>query len=143
MEEILPLSAGEVDWVAKNVDFLLSHEVDVSDVESLDAMYGDQLTSWLAIDVENRPDANTFINVLGVGLGEHLVRRTKLEWRIFSDEQGTELVVNLPNTSLALFPLNAVAKRWVEAEPSFMVRYVEETLQALERLDGTLAKSDE
>lgn len=51
------------------------------------------------------------INALGMALGQYLVDRLGLDWKLVEDEYGTEVAVHGQPGDVLVFPPNLVAKR--------------------------------
>lgn len=67
-------------------------------------------------------EASLIVSVLGIALGDHLVRARSFAWVILSDAWGTGLgVVAMRGTAnVVTDPFNFVAKRWDRREPRFL-----------------------
>lgn len=51
--------------------------------------------------------------------------RLDLEWQVFTDHEGSDLVVSGEPGAITLFPISSVAKRWAEGELDWVEPYVE------------------
>ncbi len=54
---------------------------------------------------------NGIINGLGILFGELMIEQFRLEWRIVTDDFGTEFALIFPGTSREIYPRDFVAKR--------------------------------
>jgi hypothetical protein len=81
------LNQAEVQWIGDHITVLTEAGVDIRDAGALSGHYDTLLSDWLSLPEEQRPDPNPMINLIGLGLGEHLAHRTGLSWVVASDEQ--------------------------------------------------------
>jgi hypothetical protein len=113
------LSPSELEWLAGHVQHARDIGIDPSDEGSISEFFDG------ALDAVNRgtesPEiGNTVVNVVGVLVGELLCAQSALRWRIFADEQGTDLCLHDPATSWTLFPQSSAAKRWEAREAGWV-----------------------
>ncbi|GLZ41766.1 DUF3806 domain-containing protein [Actinokineospora sp. NBRC 105648] len=108
--------------------------VDVADVEQLGALYDSQLGEWGVGGEHFGLDPNPTINLIGIGLGEHLVRRCGLRWVVATDEQGAEIAVHGAPGDVLIYPTNVVAKRWVARERGFLPGFADQIAQRVEEI---------
>jgi hypothetical protein len=117
-------SPSERAWVTANVE--LAGEIaktyglpvergDSLDPATLDAAW----TAWLGSHERGAEDPNPYINAFGMSLGQHLVDRLGLEWKVVEDEGGTEMAVWGEAGDILVFPPNLVAKRYVAGTTDF------------------------
>ena len=121
---------AELSWIADHLGRLAAAGVDVTDAAALGAHYDELLTGWIASPRDPNPD----INLIGLGLGEHLRRRTILDWAVVTDAHGTEMALHGRPGEIVIYPANAVAKRWAAHETGFLPAFVEETVAAVSRI---------
>ena len=107
---------SEKQFIAGNLSILRDLQVDILDAKSIESCYNQMLDEWLATAGEGRADPNSLINIIGIGLGEHLVQLTAMAWVVASDSEGAELAVRGSEGGWLVYPANFVAKRWVERE---------------------------
>ncbi|WP_144996206.1 DUF3806 domain-containing protein [Polystyrenella longa] len=62
-----------------------------------------------------------FINAFGIAFGQCLIEELGFDWVVASDEHGTEMAVHRKQNDAVVFPLNLVAKRYVNGETEFFV----------------------
>lgn len=107
--------------MAGHLQFTTDMNVDLDDASAIGLLYDALLSGWSEAPMESRNDPNVLINVLGTAFGEHLVRRTPMRWVVASDSFGTELAVHDAATDALVYPANAIAKRWTNAEPGSFI----------------------
>jgi hypothetical protein len=122
---------AELDWIGEHLRVLAEAGVDIGDPRQLGARYDALLADWLSMPEPDRPDPNPMINLMGLGLGEHIARRSGLSWVVASDEHGTEIALHGRVGDVLIYPTNAVAKRWVAGEVGFLPGFVEQVLQSV------------
>ncbi|MCR2051380.1 DUF3806 domain-containing protein [Actinomyces bowdenii] len=109
--QILPLNEAEQTWVRDLLAY--AKQLGITDSpRALEEFFEEQRTAWYAVDEESRADPNPLINLMGAVIGHILVERCEMKWCVLIDEQGTSLAVASEVGSIAMFPMNAVAKRW-------------------------------
>jgi hypothetical protein len=133
-----PLNDAERGWIAEHLDRLHAAGVDVGDARQLGAYYDTLLTRWLAVPDSQRTDPNAEINLIGLGLGAHLVDRTGLEWAVVTDTDGanSEIALYGQPGDILIYPTNAVAQRWVAYEIGFLPDFADGTSQAIARIQA-------
>jgi hypothetical protein len=110
------LNAAEREWVASNVKVFVDIGIDISDAAQIADFFDELKAKWLNEPEDARSDPNPMINILGSGLGQHLVNRYGMRWVIATDEYGTEMAVHAEPGDVLVYPANAVAKRWAAGE---------------------------
>ena len=78
--------------------------------------------------------ANAIINLVGVGVGQHLVTELGLEWSVVIDEYGTDLAVTGQPGNIIVTPTSLVAKRWESKTSTFVVATVNALVTDLRRM---------
>ncbi|MFT3832565.1 MAG: DUF3806 domain-containing protein [Micropruina sp.] len=76
---------------------------------------------------------NDVVNLVAAVLGEHLRSAGGFEWRIVTDELGSDLCLHNPGTSYTLFPQSSVAKRWEQRERNWVVPFCDWALSMAAR----------
>ena len=112
---------AEANWMLGHLQFAAAHNVNLDDPAQIASLYDLLVQSWFGSAPEERSDPNTSINIIATVFGEHLVRRTTMEWVVATDSFGTELAVLDTATDLLVYPANAVAKRWTANEPGTFI----------------------
>jgi hypothetical protein len=124
-QRISELNDAERAWVADNVAAARRYVEDAGlpvdgqplDPAALDAAWSFWLQAWPA----GEEDPNSLINALGMALGQYLVDRLGLDWKLVEDEYGTEVAVHGQPGDVLVFPPNLVAKRLETREVDFFV----------------------
>ncbi|MCW2603862.1 MAG: hypothetical protein JWN61_1997 [Pseudonocardiales bacterium] len=129
-----PPNPAEQEWIADNLSRLRSDGVDIDDAASLGAHFDRAYREWAAFPSPLREDPNDAINRIGIGVGEHIRRRTGLEWAIATDEYGTELALVGQPGDVLIFPPNLVAKRWSDEGIGVLPNLIEMLLDSVTTL---------
>jgi hypothetical protein len=110
---------SELAWIAENVEkarALVAEHGGADDLlRGLDAVWA----ALAPVARANGGDANSLINAVGLGFGQHLVDTLGLAWTVATDEYGTEMAVHGDPGNVLVFPINFVAKRWQSGEREF------------------------
>ena len=96
---------------------------------ALDAMWAVAIAT-----VTDEIGANAIINLVGVGVGQHLVAELGLEWAVVVDEYGTDLAVTGQPGNIVVTPTSFVAKRWDSKTPTFVVATINAMVADLRRM---------
>ncbi len=113
-----PPGPAELARVAAALERLADQGVDVDDLASLGAAYDDAVARPAAgLDAGDRDHA---VEVIGIGVGEHLVRHGRMDWALVSDVFGTDLGVVARRRGTAVIPANIVATRWINGETGWL-----------------------
>jgi hypothetical protein len=131
-----PLNDAERGWIIEHLDRLHAAGVDERDVRQLGHHFDDLLARWLAVPEPQRSDPNPDINLIGLGVGAHLIGRTGLQWAVVSDDTGTEIALYGQPGDILIYPTNAVAKRWITHEIGFLPDFAERTAQSIARIQA-------
>lgn len=115
-----PLASGEQQWISANLAILSDLGVDLADPGQLGDLYDAQLGQWEPGGENVGQDPNPTINLIGLGLGEHLARRCGLRWCVATDARGAEIAIHRQPGDILIYPTNTVAKRWVAREYGFL-----------------------
>lgn len=105
--------------------------IDVDDVPSISAAFDAFVERMVAAKASERGDPTEFCTMIGFALGENLQRRTSLEWRVVTDENGTDLALATATEDAVLFPVDPVAAAWEVAEVGWMPQWVENLLAGM------------
>lgn len=122
--EILPLNEAELTWVRD----LLAYAKELGIAESpqaLESFFEEQRTAWYAVAEAERADPNPLISLMGAVIGQILVERCEMKWCVLTDEHGTSLAVASEVGSIAMFPMNAVAKRWTGQNMTTLTEFLQ------------------
>lgn len=133
--EFESLSEAEYSWlhdrIAQAALFVDSQApLDLPSLASLD----DAFEAFVNMGDAANARANDVVLAVGAAFGEHLVRTLGFEWRIATDEWGTDIAVlaRPGRGDITIFPTDYVAKRWERREPRFLVASVGPILQTLQ-----------
>ena len=125
---------SEKQFIAGNLSILRDLQVDILDAKSIESCYNQMLDEWLAAAKKGRSDPNNLINIIGIGLGEHLVQLTAMVWVVASDSEGVELAVRGSEGGWLVYPANFVAKRWVKRERgAFIPAFTKEIISRVDQ----------
>src|SRR3954447_4686077 len=113
---------SELDWVAEHVAVAVKH-TQGGGIDELDAMWAD----WLQDGVPE--DANTMINIIGLGFGQRLVDDLGTRWVVATDSYGTEMAVHHAFQDTLIYPANLVAKR-LESRQAGLIRPIYDDVAA-------------
>ncbi|GAA1894378.1 DUF3806 domain-containing protein [Lapillicoccus jejuensis] len=106
--------------------------VDVDDVTSLGAGLDRATQEWQATPARKRGDEDAAREPWVVGVGEHLVRHSDLEWALVRDAFGTDLAVAQQRDDFAVVPANLVGARWMAGETGWLPGVVAHLLRVRE-----------
>jgi len=137
-QRISELNDVERAWVDDNVAAARRYVEDAGvpvdgqplDPANLDAAWSFWLDAWPA----GEEDPNPVINALGMALGQYLVDRLGLDWKLVEDEDGTEVAIHGQPGDVLVFPPNLVAKRLKTREVDFFVPVAGEIEQRVAEL---------
>ena len=129
-----PVNDAEQQWIDDQLRRLRASGVDVADPAQLGAHYDRLLTRWYSLADGGRPDPNPDINLIGIGLGEHLRYRTGLDWVVVTDTDGAEIALYGQPGDILIYPTNAIAKRWVAHQAGFLPQFAEEIVRSVKEI---------
>jgi len=129
-------TSGELALMASHLDFATRSNIDISDVSQVAQLYDMLLQHWLNTPDYERPDPNMSITVIGTVFGEHLVRRTSLQWVVAQDAASAELALHGTASNVLVYPANLVAKRWVERADSSFIPQIAHELEQIPKPHG-------
>ena len=130
-QEMTELTDGERAWLARSEAQLRAFAKSLGvtddawrplDPPALDRTWA----AWLAVPVRGQEDPIPIVNAFGVALGQYLVDRFSLAWRVVQDGDATAFAIYGQPGDLLIFPPNLVARRYAAGETEFFVRIVEE-----------------
>lgn len=85
---------------------------DVDDLQSIATAYDQAFGAEPAAS----PGRDDVVEVVGLAIGEHLVRHGRMDWRIVTDAFGTDLGVVARRRAVSVIPTTIVATRWLNGE---------------------------
>jgi hypothetical protein len=98
---------------------------------ALDAMWAEAIAT---LDHSDGDGANAIINLVGVGIGQHLVDELGLSWSVCEDEYGTDLAVHGEPGNVIVTPTSFVAKRWDTKTSTFVVEVIPRMIDDIRRM---------
>lgn len=128
---ITPVGSDEQRILEEWLDDAAQQGIDTADVTSISTTFDAYVEKMVLAKASEREDPTTFCTMIGFALGDHLTRRSTLDWRIVSDSQGTDLALVTPDEGAVLFPVDPVAAAWEVAEVGWMPQWVENLLAGL------------
>jgi hypothetical protein len=124
-QEIMDLNQAEHEWVANSlaqVKGLVESAIGKDATDWLrPALLDKAYKVWNAGHRRGEEDPNSWINAFGIAFGKWLSQELDLEWKLVSDELGTELAIFGMPGKILLFPPNLVAKRYVDGQTEFFL----------------------
>lgn len=110
-EPITPVEQARIDAaLARFAE--VGGEVDI--LASIEEYYDRAATQDGGLDPEEA------VEVIGLVVGEHLVRHGDMDWALISDAFGTDLGVTARGRALSVIPSTIVATRWIAGERSWI-----------------------
>lgn len=100
--------AAERGRIARVVAALDGAGIDIDDLTALGAAFDAAYAAGT--------DSDDLVESFGLGIGEHLVRHGRMDWRLVTDVFGTDLGVVARRRELSVIPTNLVATRVVRGE---------------------------
>lgn len=128
---IADLGRSERRILREWLDDAAARGIDVDDLQSISDAYDAFVEQMVLTKPSERRDPTTFCTMVGMALGEHLVRRSTLAWRVVTDQQGTDLAVVTESEDAILFPADPVAAAWEVAQVGWLPQWTENLLVGL------------
>jgi hypothetical protein len=137
MAEVRELTDEERAWVARMVDaataIAAAYHLAPPPGEPMEPARLDTLwRSWLPDPGFAGQDPMLFLNPFGLALGQWLVDRTGLEWRMATDERGTDVAIwsqSGEGGEVLVLPVDAVRKGFESRSAAFFVEVAEEVAE--------------
>ncbi|SDB96521.1 protein of unknown function [Sanguibacter gelidistatuariae] len=124
----------ELVWMEELRNHLRSPEVDVTSVHELSHLFDTYCLAWHAAIESDRWDPNYVITALGVALGDVLVAQSGgSRWMVTAGQSSTTVAVRNDLFRGTIFPVDAVARRWITAETRWMAPFIESMSVTLHR----------
>ena len=126
MAEVRELTDEERAWVARMVDaattIAAAYHLAPPPGQPMEPARLDTLwRSWLPDPGFAGQDPMLFLNPFGLALGQWLVDRTGLEWRMASDERGTGVAIWGADEEVLVLPVDVVRKGFESRSAAFFV----------------------
>ena len=99
-------------------------------LDKLDAAY----TEWSKTE-KSQDEVNMGLNSFGVMFGNYLRKSIpSLEWKVITDDYGTELGLYRAKNEITLFPANMITKRYHKQETGFLKGLAESMIRDILQL---------
>lgn len=129
------LNDAERQWIQDLTQPLIDGEVAGSPKEISD-YFAFAKAEWHQMAESQRPDPNQLINAIGAMVGVMLAERANLEWKVGADEHGTDLALCHRDAEIVLWPINAVAKRWMSPDNEDLESFINESVATVKSIAG-------
>ena len=119
----------ELVWMEELRVHLRSPEVDLTCDRDLSQLFDTYCRTWHARADGERWDPNYVITALGIALGDVLVARGGgqpggARWMVAAGQPSTTVAVRNDLLRRTVFPVDAVARRWISAESRWVTAFV-------------------
>ncbi|MDV3223132.1 DUF3806 domain-containing protein [Intrasporangium sp.] len=111
-----PLTDAERSRISRGLEELAARGVDIDDLAAIGAAYDRAHADAAA----GRGDAAEVVELFGVAIGEHLVRRSTRGWSVVTDAFGTDLGLVDARADTVVVPHNLVSARWMRGETGWI-----------------------
>lgn len=129
-----PIGPDEAKVLDEWLDDASRSNIDLTDVDSIEAAYERYVDRVLLQDEDEREDPTTFVAMIGFALGQWLTLETVLEWRVITDAEGRDIGLSLPDESSIMFPSDFVADGWNEMRRTWLADWARDLRTQLEAL---------
>ena len=124
-QKILELSGDEREFLdaSRARFFELVEEAGIEPAEdaAVCEVCDEVVRAWHASSPESRPEPDEIVNCLGAVLGDQLCEKFGLSWALCEDESGTDFCAFRVKNDVAVFPMDAIAKRLEELPEGFVL----------------------
>ena len=122
----------ELVWMEELRIHLRAPDVDITSVDDLSRLFDTYCLAWHRCADGQRWDPNYLITALGVALGDVLVELGRRQcggarWMVAAGQPSTTVAVRNDLFRRTIFPVDAVARRWISAETQWIAAFVEAT----------------
>ena len=122
----------ELVWMEELRIHLRAPDVDVTSVCDLSGLFDTYCRTWHQRPAGERWDPNYVITALGVALGDVLVARGcgqpgDPRWMVAAGQQTTTVAVRTDRFRRTVFPVDAVARRWITSETGWVAGFISAT----------------
>lgn len=111
IEFIRDKSKQAQEFVAKYSEFNIDSEIEFQHLD-------ESIENWKNSDQNNREKPEEVIDILGALFGQTLVRKLNFEWKIITDQYGTDFTVIDKKYFVNGFPFSSVQKSVTEYRPN-------------------------
>ncbi|PFG35215.1 DUF3806 domain-containing protein [Sanguibacter antarcticus] len=119
-------------WMEELRLHLRSPGTDVTSLESVSTLFDTYCQSWHDAPEGARWNPNHVITALGICLGDILVAQSPgSHWMLAVDPRITSVAVRNDLYRGTIFPVDAVARRWIACELGWMSAFIDATRVAL------------
>ncbi|WP_052592045.1 DUF3806 domain-containing protein [Luteipulveratus mongoliensis] len=105
--------------------------IDPDDLDSVARAYDGYVARVLATDPDDREDPTAVCTMIGLAMGEHIARNSRLQWRIVTDAEGTDLALSTPEENAVLYPADPVIDAWSEQRTGWLSGWVRDLLRGV------------
>lgn len=128
MASIERLTGAERVWLTDTLA-TLPREVASGGVTAVSGFAVQARHGWLSLPQEDRWDPETFVNAVGVAVGEALSQERGLDWAVSREDNGRTMMALLtPGQEVVIYPIRAVAKWWSSESDATLQEHVEDRL---------------
>ena len=125
-------SPVELVWMEELRVHLRAPEVDITSVRDLSRLFDTYCQAWHERAAADRWNPNYIITALGVALGDVLVARGcgqpgGARWMVSVGQPSMTVAVRSDLFRRTIFPVDAVARRWITAERQWIAAFVDST----------------
>ena len=122
-------SPVELVWMEELRIHLRAPEVDITCVQDLSQLFDTYCQTWHGRGDGERWDPNYVITALGVALGDVLVAQGGgqpggARWMVAAGQLSTTVAVRNDLFRRTVFPVDAVARRWISAENRWVAAFI-------------------
>ena len=129
----------ELVWMEELRIHLRAPDVDLTTITDLSRLFDTYCAAWHQRADGERWNPDYVITALGVALGDVLVEHGRAQcggarWMVADGHDSTTVAVRNDLLRRTLFPVDAVARRWISAETGWIAAFVEATSAPRRRL---------
>ncbi|MDE9367538.1 DUF3806 domain-containing protein [Luteipulveratus sp. YIM 133132] len=133
---ISPLGDAERRTLHEWLNDARSWDIDPDDLGSIDRAYDGYVARVLATDPDDREDPTAVCTMIGLAMGEHIVRNSVLEWRVVTDAEGTDLALATPSEDAVLYPADPVIEAWADQRTSWISAWASDLIRGVREAHG-------
>lgn len=122
------LNDDEKQWIQELIQPLVDGGV-AGTPQELSDYFSFAQADWHDTPESERPDPSPMINAFGAAVGVMLADETGLAWKVGTDDEGTDLALCDASYDFVVWPINAVAKRWMSPKKDDLKNYIDLVVQ--------------